>query len=210
MLTATAQASVGPLPDGTYRYEVFDSGKASGTSVLRVSRSGGDLVIEEHASPMEENEFSRRTLDPTTFALRSYSDISDGNQVAALAIHGDAATLTQDTATTQFSARPNAPFVVFDFAVGLFFHLPATEHGAGTPSFTVLAVGGEKAAPMSVSASSAKRPAAVAPTDASLDLTLGHEHITLWYEPQTFLLDECDLQAERISFKRLINLTSGS
>lgn len=56
LATGTAQPGNSPLPDGIYRYVIIDSGKAVATSEIGVARLHGDLVIEEHASPMEPEE----------------------------------------------------------------------------------------------------------------------------------------------------------
>jgi hypothetical protein len=104
LAAAPARPAGSPLPDGIYRYVISDGGKSVATSVIRVTRSRGDLVVEEHASPMEETESSQRRLDPATFALRSYEDDSDGKPVVALTIDGTTATLRQATSTTKISA----------------------------------------------------------------------------------------------------------
>lgn len=193
-----------PLPDGIYRYAVIDSGQPSATSAIRVSRSAGDLVIEEHASPMEENESSRRTLDPSTFALRSYTDASDGKPYFTLTIDGNTATaLRQGAPATKISALPRAPFILFDYFIGAFFHLPATLHGVATSALSLVVLGGDSVVPLIVTAGSAKRPAGVPPIDASATVILDGATVTLWYDPATFVLDECDLPAARIVYKRI-------
>lgn len=205
-LTGTAQTPAAPLPDGIYRYVILDSGKPSGVSAIRVSRSGGDLVIEEHASPMEETEQSRRALDPLTFATRSYADESSGKPVFTLTIDGKTATLAQGTSLTKVSALPGAPFVVFDYYVGLFFHLPATLHAAKRSTFSLVTVGSAlKAEPLVASVSNATRPVGVPRTDASMAVTIEGATGTLWYDPHTFVLDEFDLPTLRITFKRVLS-----
>jgi hypothetical protein len=205
LLGASAmQPVIAPLPDGIYQYTVIDSGQPSATSAVRVSRSGGNLVIEEHASPMEENESSRRTLDPSTFALRSYTDASDGKPYFTLTVNGNTATALREGAPpTAISALPRAPFIVFDYFIGAFFHLPATLHGAPTSALSLVVLGGDTAELLIVSAASGKRPAGVPAIDASTAVILDGATVTLWYDPATFVLDECDLPAARIVYKRI-------
>ena len=205
LLGATAtEPVVTPLPDGIYRYAVIDSGQPTATSAIRVSRAAGNLVIEEHASPMEEAESSRRTLDPSTFALRSYTDASDGKPYFTLTINGNTAiALREGAPAARVSALPRAPFIVFDYFIGAFFHLPATLHGAAASALSLVVLGGDTAEPLMVSAASAKRPAGVAAIDASTAVILDGATVTLWYDPATFVLDECDLPAARIVYKRI-------
>jgi hypothetical protein len=201
-LAGATQPADTPLPDGTYRYVVIDSGKSGATSVIRVSRAHGDLVIEEHASPMEDTEWSRRTLDPATFATRSYSDIFDSKPAFTVAIDGRTAILAQATTTT-ISALPGAPLVVFDYFVASFFVLPATLHGAATATLSVVTVGAEKAEPLIASTGIAKRPVGIPMADASIAVTMGDIAGTLWCDPHTLVLDELDLPAARIVYKRV-------
>jgi hypothetical protein len=202
-LAGAAQPSDSSLPDGTYRYVVIDSGKSEATSLIRVSRSHGNLAIEEHASPMEDDEWSRRMLDPTTFATRSYSDNFDGKPAFTVTIDGSTAILAQGTATTKITALPGAPFLVFDYFVAPFFALPASLSGAATSTFSILVAGAEKAELLVTSAGVAKRPAGIAMADSSIAVTIGNSVGTLWYNPQTLVLDELDLPEARIVYKRV-------
>jgi len=203
LAAGTAQPASSPLPDGIYRYVIIDGGKSVATSVIRVTRSHGDLVVEEHASPMEETESSQRRLDPATFATRSYEDDSDGKPVVELTIDEATATLRQATSTTKIAALPGAPFVVFDYFVASFFVLPAMLREAGTSTLSLVVVGSDHAQPMVASASSAERPAGIAATDASIAVTIEDAVATLWYDPKTLLLDELDLPRSRIVYKRV-------
>jgi hypothetical protein len=204
LAAGTAQPATSPLPDGIYRYVIIDGGKSVATSVIRVTRSHGDLVVEEHASPMEETESSQRRLDPTTFATRSYEDDSDGKPVVTLTTDGTTATLRQATSTTKISALPGAPFVVFDYFVASFFALPAVLREARTSTLSLVVVGAGQAQPMVASAGAAERPAGVAATDASIAVTIEDTVATLWYDPQTLVLNELDLPRSRIFYRRVL------
>jgi hypothetical protein len=207
---AVGQTPLDPLPDGTYEYKIIESGKPLASSTIRVSRSSDLLVIEEHSSPMEATEWSRRTLDPSTFATRSFADDSDGNRIATLTIDGDTATLQQHdvlrngVSTTKLSAPRGAPFAgVLDLNVGFFFHLPATLHVMRTATLTMAVYGFKNyAAPLLVSAGTAKQPEGVVKSSAGFAVRVDKANCTLWYDPRTFVLNELDCPAQRIVFKR--------
>jgi hypothetical protein len=173
-----------PLPNATYTY-----------------------VIAEHASPMEATEKTRRTLDPNTFATRSYANDSDNRRILTVTIAGNSATLKQGAATTRLAAAPGAPFVVSDLFVGTMFQLPATLHAAKTTHLTLASLGftGFKAEQLVASLSRASRPMNVPVRDSAVDVTSeGKTAATLWYDPQTFVLDECDMPAIRFTFLRTL------
>jgi hypothetical protein len=203
LLTGAGRSEAKPLPDGLYHYVVIDSGKPAGTSTIHVSRSNDAIVIEERASPMEEGESSRRELDPATFAVRSYRDGSAQLPFVTLTIDGESATLRRGTSTATLQALPGAPFVVFDYYVGSFFGLAAVLHAAQPSTMSFLDVAGGKVEPMAVSPSIAERPDGIPATDASTAVTIEEKIATLWYDPQTFVLDEMDAPAARISYKRV-------
>jgi hypothetical protein len=60
-----------------------------------------------------------------------------------------------------------------------------------------------KAEPLITSAGSATRPAGVAKTDANMAVIVEGTTGALWYNPETFVLDEFDLATLRISYKRV-------
>ena len=117
LIGATVQPGSNPLPDGIYKYAIIDSGKPSGTSTIRVSRSNGQIVIEEHSSPMEATESSQRNLDPTTFVTNSFSVNSDGKRFVTLDARrrdrnsGAARRHRKGTKTTTISAPSGATFI---------------------------------------------------------------------------------------------------
>jgi hypothetical protein len=152
---------------------------------------------------MEESESSRHTFDPLTFATRSYVDSSNGKPVLTVTIEGDTATLQRGTSITEVSALPGAPFIIFDYFIAPLFHLPATLRAAGKSTFSLLVVGAENAEPLVVSRSDANRPVGVATSDASVAVTTENKTGTLWYDPQTLVLDEFVFPGARIVYKRV-------
>jgi hypothetical protein len=210
---AACQSAPAPLPDGTYTYAISERGKPEGTSTIRVSRSNGEILIDEHASPMEEKETTRRALDPT-FVTRTFSIDNDGRRYATLTLDGETATLElrdlesgATTSTKKISAPPSAPFVgVFDLNVGLFFHLPATQHFMRASRATIAVYAFDfKSYPLAISTATAPRPPGIAASDASIAVTSDDAVGTLWYDPQTFVLDEFDLPSNGFTFKRVPN-----
>lgn len=201
---ATAKTAPVPLPNGKYTYAIAERGKEVSTSTIVVSRAGGALLIDEHASPMEATENARRTLDPATFATRSYENDSGNRRILTVTISGNTATLQQGSVTTRIAAPPHAPFVISDMFVALFFHLPATLHATKTMHLTLanLGFGGFKADPLAASPSRAGRPMNVPVRDSAVDVTFEGQTAILWYDPQTLVLDECDMPAIRFVFMR--------
>jgi len=203
-IAGAAPTASAPLPNGKYTYAIIDSGKRSGTSTIVVTRSDGALLIEEHASPMESTGVTRRTLDPSTFATRSYAEYTEGQPRLTVTIVGNTASMRNQTPTERIVAPPDSPFVVWDGYVALFFQLPATLHASKTPHLTVATVLFEfKADPLRASIGAARRPQNVPLRDAGITVMIGKDKGTLWYDPQTFALDEFDLPAHRFAFTRL-------
>jgi hypothetical protein len=199
-----------PLPDGIYKYAIIDSGRSSGTSTIRVSRSNGQIVIEEHSSPMEETESSRRSLDPATFVTRSYSVDSDGKRFVTLTLDGGTATLQQPdnsvkgTKTTTISAPSSATFIgVFDLNVASFFALPAALHAAHTPVAIANFAFDFTAVLLNAGPSATAPPDGVPANDVGIAMTDDKGTGTLWYDPASFVLDEFNLPTARIVFKRV-------
>ncbi len=210
LIGAAVRPGSNPLPDGIYKYAIIDSGKPSGTSTIRVSRSNGQIVIEEHSSPMEATESSQRNLDPATFVTRSFSVDSDGKRFVTLTLDGGTATLQQPdnsvkgTKTTTISAPSGATFIgVFDLNVASFFALAAALHAAHPPVAIANFAFDFNAALMNAGPSAAAPPEGVPANDVCIAMTDDKGTGTLWYDPQTFVLDEFNLAAARIVFKRV-------
>ena len=214
MLTVSRASEPSLLPSGTYTYVLCDGGcwNDSATSTFVVSRSKGTVLIEEHDSPMLPNEMTRRILASATFVTQSFTAYSDDKPEYVVSIDGNAATLRRaaEKQTTGVTARPGAPFVVADlFGVGAFFQLPATLRATGATHVTLASIGSEfKAEELSVSGTTAPRPANVPQPDAGITLTTpaktGDARTgTLWYDPQTRILDEFDLPGDRLVMRRI-------
>ncbi|MBV9736556.1 MAG: hypothetical protein JO177_00180 [Candidatus Eremiobacteraeota bacterium] len=194
------------LPNGSYTYAILERGKQLATSTIVVSRANGALTIEEHASPMEPSEKTIRTLDASTLVTRSYTTGVPERTVASVTVSGDNAVVQDGTSTMRFVAARGAPFAVSDLVVGFWFHLPATLHAARTQKLTVISLGfATKVGPLTASTSTAARPSRVPKRDSALSVTGEGATGTLWYDPQTFVLDEFDVPGHQFVFARIAN-----
>ncbi|MBV8726765.1 MAG: hypothetical protein JO233_03185 [Candidatus Eremiobacteraeota bacterium] len=192
------------LPNGIYTYGILERGKQLATSTIVVSRVNGALTIEEHASPMEPGEKTLRTLDPSTLVTRSYTTGVPERTVATVTVSGNNAVLQDGTSTTRFVAGRGAPFAVSDLVVGFWFHLPATLHAAHARTLTLISLGfATKVGPLTASAGTAVRPSRAPKHDAAISVTGDGATGTLWYDPQTFVLDEFDVPTRQFVFARI-------
>jgi streptogramin lyase len=216
LTVSCASQAPSQLPNGTYTYVICDGGcrKDSATSTFVVSRSDGTVVIEEHDSPMEPDQSTRRILDAKTYLTQSFAAYSAGKSEYVVTITGSSATLQEgsEKPAQRTVAASAAPFVVTDpFSVGVFFHLPATLHATGATHVTLASVGTEfKAEVLSVSSNVANRPTTVPEHDVGISITMSPSANegrtgTLWYDPQTFALDEFDMPALRLVMRRIAN-----
>jgi hypothetical protein len=205
MLLATSQPAAAPipLPDGTYVYTIVDSGSVASSSKIVVSRNGGKIVIAEHALPMEAGQVTRRILSAGTFATLSFTDDVDGKRISTLDVAGNNAVLAQYGRKTTLTAPAGTPFVVFDLNAASFFQLPAVLHFSATNHLALIELFTENSTtPLSASPSTAARPAGVPARDLAMDATVDAATGTLWYDPETYVLDEFDLPSQRIAFVR--------
>ncbi len=189
------------LPNGTYQYAIIDSGQAASTSRIVVTRSASKIVISEHSEPMEPAEVTRRTLDAATFAALSFADEVDGRTFTTVTVNGAKAVVKLDGRQTTLSAAPGAPFAVVDANAASFFQLPAVLHGASTSRLTLANLFlGYSAMPLSASSSTTPRPAGVPARDVARDVTVDGKRGTLWFDPQSYVLDRFDLPSQRLAF----------
>ena len=155
---------------------------------------------------MEPSEKTIRTLDPSTLLTRSYTTGVPERTVATVTVRGYNAVVKDGTSTTRFVAAPGAPFAVSDLVVGFWFHLPATLHAAHARKLTVISLGfTTKVGPLTAFTSTAARPSRVPKRDAAISITGDGATGTVWYDPQTFVLDEFDVPGHQYVFARIAN-----
>ena len=148
---------------------------------------------------------------------KSFTAYSGGRPEYAVTISENTATLRQasEKQLEKIIAPAGAPFVVADaFLVGAFFHLPATLLATGATHATLGAIGTQfKGQDLSVSGEAGPRPTSVPQQDAGTSVTTssGTSEVrmgTLWYDPQTRVVDEFDMPARRFVMRRISNRSS--
>ena len=189
------------LPNGTYVYEIAENGKGEATSTIVVARTPGEIVVTEHSSPMEAGEITRRSYDAATLAAHTFDNAVDGHAYTTVNVDGTTAVLVQGGRKSTLTAPAGAPFAVFDANVSSVFQLPAMLHALPAHRLT-LANLSLRTSTMELSAvpATAPPPARVPAGDAGIEVRLDEKPATLWYDPVSYVLDEFDVPAQRMSF----------
>jgi hypothetical protein len=200
-VTPSSVCAATMLPNGTYFYEITENGKAEATSKIVVTRTPAGILVSEHAEPMEAAEVTRRTFDGAPFAARTFADEVDGHAYTTVAIDGNTAVLERGGKKTTLTAPPDAPFAVFDMFAASLFQLPALLHAAPANRLTLANLFfGSPTVALAAEPGAAARPKRVPATDVSTQVALDGKPGALWYDPASYVLDEFDMPAERISF----------
>ncbi len=189
------------LPDGTYRYEIRVGNQAVGKSTIVISRDGGHINIGESASLAGTALVSHRSIEEPGFATISYEEDAGGEHIV-VTILGNQATLTQNNVTAKIVAEPNAPFLVSDNMAAGFGQIPAALHATGEKQLTLACVCGTfVAVPFKVlDAPAPARPPGVPERDAAVTIAIEGATATLWFDPQSYVLDRFDLPSQQASF----------
>jgi hypothetical protein len=187
------------LPSGTYHYDTSIGGHSVGSSTILIRRTGGTLDVGESASLAGRSLISERKIREATFANISY--VADANgQHAALAFAGNEATLSAGAAHSKIAAPAGAPFVVSDNMVAGFALIPAALHVTGAKQLTLACIcGAFVAAPVTVAGHPAAPPAGVPSGDAAVSVEVEGQTATLWFNPQTEVLDRFELPAQQLT-----------
>ena len=203
-LLAIAPAHAGAstiLPNGTYVYDIAEDGKTEATSTIVVTRTPDEIVVTEHASPMEAGEITRRIYDGASFAARAFANEVDGRTYATVTVNGRSAAIDQGGRKSTLTAPAGAPFAVFDANVSSVFQLPAMLHAQPNNRLTLanlffgISTMAVTAAPATV-----PRPARVPAGDVGTQIALDGKPAALWYDPVSYVLDEFDTPSARIAF----------
>jgi hypothetical protein len=190
--------AVALLPSGTYRYETSIGGHSVGSSTIVIRRSGGTLDVGESASVAGVSLISDRKIVAATFANISY--VADANgQHGALAFAGNEATFSAGAAHSKIAAPAGAPFVVSDNMVAGFALIPAALHVTGAKQLTLACIcGAFVAVPVPVTGHPATL-AGVPSGDAAVSVEVEGQTATLWFNPQTEVLDRFELPAQELA-----------
>ncbi len=207
---ALATPLVAP-PDGTYNYVSAMNGTTIGKTVITVKRdASGSIVLSEIGSGnMNGQKGSIQdtlTLDPalapsTYTALASIGDSKA--MKSSLAFNGSQATQSGDVNKRYDLAADAKHFVLMDFGPFTgFFALPAQMHAWSAPPVIAIVPMYAHAMPLTVDAAlKPDRPASVPPTDAQISFN-NMVQITLWYDPNTLVVDEVDVPTQGVVVKR--------
>jgi hypothetical protein len=189
------------LPNGTYFYEIAENGTTETTSKIVVARTPAGILVSEHAVPMEAAEVTRRTFDGATFAARTFTDEVDGHAYTTVTIAGNAAVLERSGSKTTLAAPADAPFAVFDAFAASFFQLPALLRASPANRLTLANLFfGSATVALTAVRGTAIRPKRVPASDVCTQVTLDGKPGALWYDPVSYVLDEFDMPAARMSF----------
>lgn len=187
---AAAQPGTQILPEGTYRYGITIGGNSVGTSTIVIRRDGGVIAIGESASVAGTTLVSHRKIDEASFATLAYT-VDFGRKHAAVAVSGNAATVTQDGVSTRFPATPDAPFVVGDNRVAGFAVMPAMLHVTGAKKLTLACVCGGAFAVIPVTV--------VRNRDGVVTTSMEGTPVVLNYDPRTYVLGRADVPSQEAS-----------
>ncbi len=190
------------LPDGTYRYAVRSDGKQTATTTVTISHDASSVTVKETAGLDAEKLTTTRLLDPQTFSTRSWR-VDD--PPTTIAITAKSATYSDGKKTTTLAAPAEGPSAVFDFFVAEFVTLPAMIHATSAQRYSEYCVclGDFQTKAVAIVPPDAPRPAGALPGDVAMALRAEGKTVTLWYDPQTFIMRELDFPQERISYIRL-------
>jgi hypothetical protein len=187
------------LPNGTYQYDISVGASSVGKSTLVVSRNAGTIQVGESGAFFGQGLVSRRTIAATSFAALSYDADARGKHVV-LTVSGNEATLTQDGQSTRIAAHSPAPFLISDNMVAGFALIPATLHVTGAKQLTLACLCGSFVpVPVTVTSQAAMRPGGVPARDTALTVTVQGQTATLWFDPNSYVLDRFDLPSQQLS-----------
>jgi uncharacterized protein len=191
--------AVALLPSGTYRYDTTIGGHSVGGSTIVIRRAGGTLDIGESATLMGQSLISERKIKAASFATLSYHADAGGKHYV-LTIAGNDATLTGGEQPVKIAAAAGAPLLVSDNMAAGFALMPATLAMTGAKTLTLACLcGAFVAVPVDVTGHPAPAPASVPPGDAGLTVTVEGQTATLWFNPQTYVLDRFELPAQGLT-----------
>lgn len=211
-----AGAAAAAPPDGSYAYAVSRAGTIAGTSSVTVKRSGMSVTVDESETFGKITETVAESLDqgdlsPTSY-VSSFPVSSDVTATARLEFYAGGARVTLDTVpgSTDFKvASGTTKLVVVDGALATgFLFLPAQLKAQSLSAFTLLAPSSMTTFSCSTNGTAApQRPAGLPAPDVSttIDCTApnGGTGFVLWYDPQSFVVDEIDVPTQQVTIARV-------
>jgi hypothetical protein len=203
-LLAVVAAPAGVLPPGEYHYVIYADGKVAGTSSVTIARTASALTVNETVALQGETTRTTRSLDLQTFSTLSWSYANRPTDSMTIASAG-ATYRHEGTTTTIAPAAPEAPAALFDFFVAEYATLPAMIHATAAKRYNEYCecFSELKVDAIVIETATAARPVAVPPSDRAYALSANGKTVTLWYDPQTYVLRELDFPAQHISYVRI-------
>ncbi len=203
LLAATNGAPAAQRPaDGTYAYAFVQRGQTIGTSDVVFKGAGTTLTVQERATLGALQATTNTTLDASTLRELQYSGSSPQEGSFDVSLADGLATLHSSAVTIPLKAVAGSPtLLVGDGLVSTYAILPALVHASGIKTFTLAAINGAKALALTVGSAIGKPPANVPSSDAGMTVTFGGATATLWYDPETYVLDLLDNPASSMQIR---------
>ncbi len=189
IIFAAATALPARPPDGTYVYAVARQGADIGNSTVSFKTSGSTITVQERADISVVQADTTTELDAGTLQETAFSGSAPQQGSFSATFGGSGVTLHSGGASIPLQPVGGRPIILTDGLISPAALLPAIVHATGAKTFTVAAMNGGKAYAATVSPIATKPPSNIPQSDAGIALTYAGSTATLWYNPQTFVLD---------------------
>jgi hypothetical protein len=206
-----AAAATAAPPDGTYAYVSTMNGAGIGKTAIAVTRNAaGDVVVSENGSAnlngQDGSVQDTLTLGPglAPSSYNALASIADSRSMrSTLFFSGEQAKQSGDVSKT-YALTPGAQhFVLMDFGpFSGFFVLPAQMRAWNDrPVTAIVPLYAQSFGIAPDAAAAPKRPDGVPASDREITFN-SMLTITLWYDPQSLVVDEVDIPSEGLIVKR--------
>lgn len=210
LILAAAIATPAPA-DGTYTYVMVLNGARVLKSAVTVKHDvTGKVVLSESASGQMNGRSGSisdtLTLDPALAPVgyNALASLADSRSMqSSLAFSGAQATQSGDVSKTYDLVADAKHFVVLDFGpFSGYFALPAQMHAWNDSPVVAIMPMYAQGMPIAVDRSlTPDRPKNVPAADAQISVK-SPVQFTVWYDPQTLIVDEMDVPSEGVSVTR--------
>jgi hypothetical protein len=209
--TSAAASAAGRTwpPDGKYHYDILASGTAAGSSDVTVtsdatSVSAGETLTQGPARVTT----SARYVTPSLALITYAADIAAPgvSQHTTVTVKPGALTVMASGQSVDIRADAAAPLLIIgDNFIASAAMVPAILHANGATSFTLAVLRGGVAVVAAVTvAPAATRPAGLPANDVGYSIAVAGVHEILWYDPQTFVLDDLVVPEQALDVRRAL------
>jgi dienelactone hydrolase len=189
MLPSLLMAAAVALPaSGTYTYELDAGTRALGTSTIVVDSSSLGVVTQESLVVAAVRATTTHRFD-SALRLVHYEAQNAGGPRLTIEITATSATLSAAGNSAQVALDHPACLLMGDNTITAALMLPAIVRATGVDHCTFLTTNGQKIDATISSATPATHPSEVPAGDSALTLVIAGTTQTLWYDPQTLVLD---------------------